>query len=217
MTPQSTPREALYLETGLIEAVTQIKANRIMHYLKTNKKPNTLTNNIIQQEQQTKWQKETLKILQEYELDDHDITNTNPHRARQLVKNATRKKFKDDTLNAGNNKSKINYLIENSGPDLFFTMKGYMTNLTRLEASTLFKTRSRMLDVKTNYKNKYRDQQCRKCNLSEETQQHILEECPEIHQDNSLITPEHKDFGSSIILNRIAAKKILQIMENLQT
>jgi hypothetical protein len=38
-----------------------------------------------------------------------------------------------------------------------------------------------MLDVKANYKGKYRTQECRACKLVPETQTHILEECTSIH------------------------------------
>ena len=74
-----------------------------------------------------------------------------------------------------------------------------------------------MLDVKNNYKNKYRDNLCRKCGNSEETQEHILQECIEIHTTNELITEPDEIYGTSITLARNAAHKIQKIMDKLQT
>ena len=51
--------------------------------------------------------------------------------------------------------------------------------LTREHASTIFKIRTRMLDIKNNFrKNKYNSSlTCRSCKACMETQTHILEEC----------------------------------------
>ena len=53
------------------------------------------------------------------------------------------------------------------------------------EALIIFKTKTWMLDVKSNQRNKYRDLKCRKCPESLETQEHILKYCNGIHKDNS--------------------------------
>jgi hypothetical protein len=51
-------------------------------------------------------------------------------------------------------------------------------NLTTEEVKTLFKLRTRMVDVKENYKNSHIENMwCRLCHLFTETQQHLLE-CP---------------------------------------
>ena len=44
---------------------------------------------------------------------------------------------------------------------------------------------------KNNFRNKYPNTQCRACNDSIETQEHVLEECPAIHtEENSKVTKE---------------------------
>ena len=57
----------------------------------------------------------------------------------------------------------------------------YMNKLTRLEVSTIFKTRTRMLDVKNNFRGMYTNLTCRGCGKTDETQQHVLEKCETIH------------------------------------
>ena len=61
-----------------------------------------------------------------------------------------------------------------------------MNKLNRINVSTIFRARSRMLEVKTNYKNKYRDNlKCRACKEAEETQLHVLQECDILHVDET--------------------------------
>lgn len=57
----------------------------------------------------------------------------------------------------------------------------YMNKLTRKQTSALFKARTRMLDVKNNFRGKYPDTERRMCKREIETQKHILEECSAMH------------------------------------
>ena len=81
-------------------------------------------------------------------------------------------------------KTNIQYLLNNTTwkPG---TRKTYMNKLSRMEASTIFKTRTRMLDVKNKYRGKYNDVICRKCGEPNETQEHILNKHKIIHTTNS--------------------------------
>ncbi len=49
-----------------------------------------------------------------------------------------------------------------------------------------------MLKVKSNYKIKYKNNLiCRACGLAEETQDHVMQECTKLHQnDTNKVTPE---------------------------
>ena len=53
--------------------------------------------------------------------------------------------------------------------------------LTGQQASNIFKARTRMLPVKNNYRNKYRNLTCRACGVPVETQKHVLEDCEILH------------------------------------
>ena len=59
----------------------------------------------------------------------------------------------------------------------------YLAELNRVNASTIFQARTRMIDVKNNFRNKYRDTTCRACGREPETQEHVLETCQTIHPD----------------------------------
>ena len=59
----------------------------------------------------------------------------------------------------------------------------YMEKLTRKQCNAILKARASMLPVKNNFKNGCKkDTQCRYCKTEVETQEHILQKCPEIER-----------------------------------
>ena len=66
----------------------------------------------------------------------------------------------------------------------------YISKLTRNQASIIFKARTRMLKVKSNYKNGYKDLKCRICGNEEESQKHIMEDCVTLNTEYKVITKE---------------------------
>ncbi len=60
-----------------------------------------------------------------------------------------------------------------------------MNKLNRHQVSTIFKARTRMIDVKNNFRGKYPDNKCRGCKNEDETQEHVLQECVGIHNNNN--------------------------------
>ena len=72
--------------------------------------------------------------------------------------------------------------------------------------SLLFKLRTRMLDVKENFKNLYLDTSCRFCGKSDENQRHLLnceviiQHCPELYNDRIVQYDDIYDENPSIQL-----------------
>ena len=79
-------------------------------------------------------------------------------------------------------KIKNRHLVENKIEWNVGNRPKYMQEMSRENASTIFKARTRMIDIKNNFRNKYNDLLCRVCNKADETQEHVLENCPVIHQ-----------------------------------
>ena len=173
-----------------------------------------MTTNLIQDENPTKWKLETLRIMEEYTINETSIRSANKNNAKNIINKAVKHKFLEKLKQTGAEKSKVSNLINNENY-VELRMQKYLTKLTRQEASIIFKTKTRMLDVKNNYKNKYNDLKCRKCKTAEETQQHILQECPAIHTNNQLRIETYEVHGDSIILAKRAAMKIIDIMNKL--
>ena len=90
-----------------------------------------------------------------------------------------------------------------------------LDKLTRNQASIIFKARTRMLDVKNNFRGKYQNTICRACKESNETQEHILEECAKIHENEETKVRKSDLFNKEIMELRDTAKKIEKIIETL--
>ena len=70
-----------------------------------------------------------------------------------------------------------------------------------------------MIDTKTNYKGKYQNTRCRHCELHQETQEHILEKCKKLHNnDTNKVTQQDLTMTSGLLL-RMTAEKIQNIMD----
>ena len=80
------------------------------------------------------------------------------------------------------------------------------------EAKFIFLLRTRMLDVKANFENKYRDKSCPNCETSEDTQTHLLE-CAKLIDGTTMTNsiPVYSDlFGD----NLEKMLKISRLIEN---
>ena len=88
-----------------------------------------------------------------------------------------------------------------------------MKKLNRNDCSTIFRARTRMLNVKNNYRNMHSNNICRKCLNTDETQEHVLEICPEIHTDTTTIVTKNKIFTDEPDELKEAAQKIRRALD----
>ena len=70
-----------------------------------------------------------------------------------------------------------------------------------------------MIKVKDNYKNQYADQTCRGCGRLNETQQHILTNCKQIHEQDNTKVGLNKIFQGTTKEIKSTANKIIRIIE----
>ena len=75
--------------------------------------------------------------------------------------------------------------------------------LDNVQVTLLFQLKSRLVEVKVNYKNKYRDLQCPVCKVDgeEDSQQHILT-CNKLLQESNIIADKNIIY-SHIFHNKI--------------
>ena len=110
--------------------------------------------------------------MKETNIEEEDLQESK-NATKTTIKDKINKTFKEEIEKTGKEKHKVQHLQANS--TTIWTPRirpHYMDKLTRVETSTIFKARTRMLDVKNNYRNKYPDLICRGCGNEEETQQH---------------------------------------------
>ena len=94
-------------------------------------------------------------------------------------------------------------------------LKPSRVKATQNEIETIFKMRSRMTDVKLNFRRKYENLDCRACNQEEESQKHLYE-CLEILKNKEIKTKMMKYdqiFGENS-RNQVEIAK--QFLENIE-
>ena len=206
--PNSTPITALYLELGIWPIQFQIKQRQLMYTWKAaNSK--TITHNILRNNEATnsKWFQYINKTATDIGLE------TNISKLQQLKKkewkkaigeaiNATlKKRFKEDVLK----KSKLTrllYRIEKK------QVPGYIKDLPRDLAATIFRIRSRTTNVKDNQS--YGAPICRYCTNGLESDSHIFQYCDKFKElrNKFQITGIHEDVftdtGNTCVLRKHA-------------
>ena len=91
----------------------------------------------------------------------------------------------------------------------------YLYKLPKEQARAIFMARTRMIKVKTNYKNMYTNTICRGCGLKEETQQHVLEECTSIHTQDNLITTTSQLFSNDPTKTKPTSNKLTTLINTI--
>ncbi len=182
--PTTTPSECIQAETGIRNVETMMNEKQIMylHHIINGEDNNTRK---ISLDESTIWNKQITNTLKKYNLEKQTISSMEKSQLKQHIKTAIHKEHEKYIRKAAESKSKVRHLLAYKPPNTLNKQAMYLKELTRTEAAAIFNTRARMLKTKTNYPNMFNDKTCRLCKVNEETQQHILEECPATN-------PEHK-------------------------
>ena len=214
MTPNASSREALYIETGLLDTKATADSKRMNMKARLNRDKSQLMEKILSNPQ-CKWEKDTTALMTKHNLTDQELKGSK-HQSKNLINRAIKEGFKQRILETSIGKSKMEYFLELKSQWEPGSRPKYMSELTRKQCSLIYKARTRMLKFKGNYKNGHSDQKCRICKEADETQAHILEECPAIHENEATKVLKAQLFTEDTdTLRQIAAKleNILTIIE----
>ena len=180
--PKGTPKELLYLELGIIP-FRDIIIGRRLNFLYTilNENPNSLIYRFF--EAQCKYQtrkdwvtmiEKDLKYLELQDISLEKIKSMSKIQFRNIVKQKIEEKTLEKLEKIKQSHSKAKFLEHNK-----LRMQKYLQpnseNIRKEEAQLIFKLRSRMTNVKKNFKGKFDQQECRACKIEGEDQKHILE------------------------------------------
>ena len=171
-----TCREAIYIETGLLDPEALIIKNRINMESRIKNGNNETMKEILESKTEGSWISETRKLRQKLGISDEEM-EASRYTIRELVKRKINEDFKQRINLEMEDKSKMKYYIDGKKDWQPRKPAEYTRKLNRNEVSCIFKARTRMLQVKSNYKNGNKEHKCRLCQEEEETQPHILEQC----------------------------------------
>ena len=187
--PTSTPREAIYIETGLMDPETIIKKNRISMESRIIKGNNQTMKELLNLNDEESWAEHNRKLKEEIQIEDSDIKDTEYH-LKKTLQERIKTSFEIKLKKNAETKSKMKYYTDGKQTWKVGERATYISRLTRNQVSIIFKARTRMLKVKSNYKNGYKDLKCRICGNEEESQKHIMEECETLNREFKVITKE---------------------------
>jgi hypothetical protein len=203
--PITTPRESLYIETGLKDIQYITERNRINMGERLEKTKNALIDDVLKSTAKKAWQKITENI-KERNMIENDCA--------QITK-AMDEAFKNRIEEEARSKSKVQFLLQEREGWMPGKRKIYLSKLTRTEASEIFKLRSRMIKVKRNFKGAYTNLTCRGCNANEENQKHVLEECSSIHESEVTKIFKEDYFTDDVDTLKETVKKVKTILTRL--
>ena len=211
---KGTSREAIYIETGLLDPEALIIKNRINMENRITKGENETMKSLLQIKTEGSWAMENKKLKHRLNITDEEMNNK-PVKMKEIIKNKIKSDFKNRIDQESLEKSKMKYYLEGKKQWEPSKAAEYTKVLSRNQVSQIFKARTRMLNVKANYKNGNRDLKCRVCKNAEETQGHILEECLKINEKCQKVTKE-MIFDENTEELRKTAKIIQERMEVLE-
>ena len=214
--PKSTPKEMIYLELGCTPLRYIIKKRRILflHYI-LNQDPKSMLFKFLMTQMKHKkkkdWSVQVFSDLEKLKMDDdvEQIKSMKKLKLKSLLDEKIKMKVFEELNSQKDNHSKVSQLIHDS-----FEMQKYLKpnnmKITKEEAQEIFKLRSRMSDVKSNYKGKYESLKCEMCDENEdETQKHILI-CKRLNISNEEI-PNYEDIFDGNANKKIAiTRKFIQ-------
>ena len=222
--PKSTPKETLFLELGLQPLRELIRQRRLnfLHYILTQGADSMIFkvfNKQSQNRQKKDWVTTVLKDLELVGLNVTfaDIQAMNKTKWKNIVKLHIREKSLQYLQEIKQKHSKVKELKH-----VKLEMQKYLLpnkyESSKEDIQSIFKIRSRVLDLKMNLKGIYDTYECEVCLKEEESQKHIYE-CTEIwkiREINHENIPKYENILNGDVLEMIEVAKIIQANMKIQ-
>ena len=177
----------LYLEMGCVPFREIIRKRRILylHYI-MNEKPHSILRKFLKKQIETKKKKdwinqvfEDLKVLN-LDINVESISKMKKTRLKMIVNEAIQQKTFRDLENKKESHSKVKN-IKYSRLEMQKYLKPNESKIKVEEAQEIFKMRSRVSNVKINFRGNHENFECKVCKMEDESQQHIIQ-CNEINR-----------------------------------
>ena len=213
------PLEFLYLEAGAIPVRFLISSRRILYFQTILKRPeNELIRRVLKAQQHDVLPGDFAQLVQE------DMKLLGPNINESYIQQTSRKSFKSEVKRKINHAA-FEYLTKLQSKhskisNIEYTelkIQDYMISpiFTNIEVNLLHALRSRMVDVKMNFKSKYSDLSCPLCSAHEDDQPNVLN-CKVLK--SKIITDDiaiHKIFYEDIFKETKRQKEITHLFQKL--
>ena len=176
MAPKSTPWEPLYIETGILTPESIVLKNRINYMDKLKENQSSILKTIREDQDHKGWWETNMKTREEQGIPLLAPSQSEENR-RKEIKKVIHGNMMDTIKRGTDNRTKAKYYMDNKRDPKPGSRAEYMDKCNRMEANIIFRARTRMLKVKTNFRNMFQDTVCRLCKEGEESQEHVLEHC----------------------------------------
>ena len=198
-----TPLETLYLESGNLPIRFILMSRRLnfLHYI-LNEDEDSLLRRFFTAQLESPVRGDWVRMITEdmkdlgIDMTMEEIAVTSKLRFKEFIKKKVEMKAFEYLLKLKDSHSKSKN-IKHEKLHLQPYLRSQTKNLSINDKKFIFAARTRMLDLKGNFKTGKLDEKCRKCEKSDETQEHLLE-CSAL-SDSSLTlgTPSYNDlFGA---------------------
>ena len=171
-----TPIECLYLELGVAPFRFKLMSRRITYYHNIiHRSENEITRKIMLLQSETKYNGDVFQLIQQ-NMDQLGIGNRDVYeKSKESLKNIIDIKIAEVAFkylhNIAKSHSKVKHEMYNDLNGMSYLND---TRFTTEQAKLLFKFRTRMFDVRNNFRNNYACTSCPLCGVKEDTQEHLL-------------------------------------------
>ena len=187
--PRCTTIESFYLETSCIPVRFLLISRRLLYYWNIlQKDEEELVRKVFNAQKSFPVRNDWIHQIQNdletcgVEKSEEEISKMKKSTFKKLVDGKIQEISASYLISLKNKHSKSEHLKYST------VMQSYLKNdeLSIEEKRIMFRLKNRLIDVKVNYKKKYKDElECRLCSFPEESQSHLVS-CPEILSDDKL-------------------------------
>ena len=185
--PQATANSFTYLELGVMPMRYEIERNQLifLHHIVhlEDSDPVKITwENMKKFPEENNWWSGVKSILSKYEISLHEAEENSKEAFKTMVK----KKVKETAFKVLKQecceKKKTGSISYNS-----LKPQDYLSKLYPKEAQVIFKSRSKILEIKDHQSYRFTDKSCRRCGQEDETLQHIVNCREEDYLDTQIV------------------------------
>ena len=159
------------------------------------------------------WMKKTMEIMEKYHIQKWHL-RLKKNTLKKILKQRAQEEWEKEIEQEAEEKTKVKHwrkqraIPKERRPE-------YMERLTRKQSQAILRARTSMMSVKMNHKNGHETLKCRYCGEADETQEHIVQECPKIKRDEKPIRYAEIFKENNIETNRAIARALIEINQKI--